>query len=305
VKRLVAVAVLCALAAACAQESNELGASSGAKSFPVTIAAANGAVTVPRRPSRIVSLSPTATEMLYAIGAGDQVIAVDDRSNYPEGAPKTDLSGFQPNAEAVAQRKPDLVVVSDDINEILNSLAAVKVPTLHQPAAKTLSDSYAQIEQLGAATGHVAEAARLVAFMTSSVDRLKQSAPKRKLSYYHELDQKLFSVTSKTFIGEIYILAGLENIADAAQGASSGYPQLSAEYIIQANPDVILLADTKCCEQTADKVAKRPGWNGLAAVRNDAVIELDDDIASRWGPRVVDLLEIVVSRVSALEPAGA
>jgi iron complex transport system substrate-binding protein len=291
--------------AACAPESTSLVKESGGKSFPVTISAANGAVTVPTKPQRIVSLSPTATEMLYAIGAGDQVIAVDDQSNYPKGVPKTDLSGFQPNAEAVAQRKPDLVVLSDDINEVLKSLGALQIPTIQQPAAKTLRDSYAQIEQLGAATGHIAEAARLVAYMSSSVDRLKRSAPDRNLTYYHELDQKLFSVTSKTFIGEIYSIAGLQNIADAAQGASTGYPQLSAEYIIQADPDVIFLADTKCCGQTSSKVAQRPGWNRIIAVRNDAVVELNDDVASRWGPRVVDLLEIVVSRVSALEPANS
>ncbi len=292
------------LAAACAQESSNLVSGAGDGTFPLTISAPNGAVTIEERPRRIVSLSPTATEMLFAIGAGDQVIAVDDQSNYPEGVPKTDLSGFQPNAEAVAQRKPDLVVLSDDINEIVKSLQALKIPTLQQPAAQKITESYAQIEQLGAATGHVPEAARLVAFMSSSIDRLARSAPRRNLSYYHELDQKLFSVTSQTFIGQIYRLAGLQNIADAAQGASTGYPQLSAEYIIQADPDVIFLADTKCCGQSEAKVARRPGWDRIAAVRTGAVVELNDDVASRWGPRIVDLLEIVIRESSELQPAA-
>ena len=304
-RRLVLSAAALLLAAACAQESSGLGASSGQAAFPVTISAPNGAVTIPKRPARIVSLSPTGTEMLYAIGAGDQVVAVDDQSNYPKGVPKTDLSGFQPNAEAVAQRKPDLVVLSDDINEIVKSLQVLKIPTVQQPAAKKLTESYAQIEQLGAATGHVGEAARLVAYMSSNIDRLARSAPKRKLTYYHELDQKLFSVTSQTFIGQVYAIAGLGNIADAAQGASTGYPQLSAEYIIQADPDVIFLADTKCCGQSARTVARRPGWDRIAAVRSGAVVELSDDVASRWGPRIVDLLETVIDKVNELEPANS
>jgi iron complex transport system substrate-binding protein len=269
----------------------------------VTITTAKGAVEIPKRPERIVSLSATATEMLFAIDAGEQVIAVDDQSNYPADAPKTALSGFQPNAEAVADREPDLVVLSDDINEIVKSLTALKVPTLQMPAATNLNDSYEQIEQLGVATGHVAEASRVVASMSSKVDRLMGSAPDRKLTYYHELDQKLFSVTSNTFIGQVYKLVGLENIADAATGADTGYPQLSAEYLIQADPDVIFLADTKCCGQTAAKIAQRPGWDQMTAVKTGAVVELDDDIASRWGPRIVDLLEVVVREVGELEPA--
>jgi iron complex transport system substrate-binding protein len=228
---------------------------------------------------------------------------VDDQSNYPPEAPKTSLSGFQPNAEAVAREKPDLVVLSDDINEIVSSLAALKIPAIRHPAATTLQDSYTQMEQLGVATGHIPEAARLVASMRSEIDRLVRSAPKRTLSYYHELDQKLFSATSKTFIGQVYALVGLRNIADAAQGAATGYPQLSAEFIIKADPDVIFLADTKCCGQSAAKVAQRPGWSHISAVRTNSVVALDDDIASRWGPRIVELLKVVAREVSEIKAA--
>ena len=292
------------LMAACGRETPDVADAPTSVTFPMTITAANGPVVVEQRPERIVSLSPTATEMLFAIGAGDQVVAVDDQSNFPAGVPKTDLSGFQPNAEAVADREPDLVVLSDDINEIVNSLEALKIPTLHQPAAAKLDDSYAQIEQLGAATGHARQAAALVTSMRTRIERLAGSAPTRKLTYYHELDQKLFSVTSQTFIGQIYELAGLDNIADAAQGADTGYPQLSAEYIIKADPDVIFLADTKCCGQSEAKVAQRPGWDQIAAVKSGAVVELDDDVASRWGPRIVDLLETVVEELNDVEEAA-
>ncbi|HSJ83007.1 MAG TPA: ABC transporter substrate-binding protein [Acidimicrobiia bacterium] len=275
--------------------------------FPVTIAAANGEVTVGARPGRVVSLAPTATEMLFAIGAGDQVIAVDELSNYPEEAPTTDLSGFEPNVEAVAALDPDLVVVSDDFNDIVSALAAIEVPVIHHPAAVTLEDSYTQIEQLGAVTGNTGGSASLVVSMQSEIDRLVTSMPEldEPLSYYHELDGSLFSVTSETFIGEIYSLVGLENIADDADGAETLYPQLSAEHIIDADPDLIFLADTKCCGESTETVAARPGWGELTAVAEGSVVPLDDDIASRWGPRVVDLLETVVAAVHRMKSGGS
>jgi iron complex transport system substrate-binding protein len=267
--------------------------------------AANGKVTIEARPERIVSLSPSATEMLFAVGAGDQVVAVDDNSDYPSDAPTTHLSGFEPNVEAVAEFDPDLVVLSDDVNDIVRSLKALGIPVLLQPAAETLADTYTEIDQLGAATGNVAEAAEVVASMKSEIEELARSLPdfEEPPTYYHELDQTFFSVTSNTFIGQIYSLAGLKNVADNAKEGGA-YPQLSAEFIIDADPDLIFLSDTKCCGITAEKVAGRPGWNQITAVKTGAVVELDDDVASRWGPRVVDFLRVVVGEVSELQTVG-
>lgn len=271
--------------------------------FPVTIQAANGAVEVAERPTAIISLSPTSTEMLFAIGAGDQVIAVDEFSNYPDEAPTTDLSGYEPNVEAIAALNPDLVIVSDDLNDIVAALTAIQVPVIHHPAAGSLEDTYSQIGQLGVATGNLSAAASLVASMQSEIEGMVEAVGEvgEALTYYHELDGTLFSITSETFIGQVYAMVGLENIADAAGGAESGYPQLSAEYIIDSDPDLIFLADTKCCGETPDTVAARPGWNQLTAVANQTVIPLDDDIGSRWGPRIVDLLAEIVEAVLALE----
>jgi iron complex transport system substrate-binding protein len=271
--------------------------------FPATIEAANGSVTIPEQPTAIVSLSPTATEMLFAIDAGDQVIAADDYSDYPAEAPTTDLSGFEPNVEAVASYEPDLVVLSNDPAEVTKALGKLDIPVLLQPAAATLDDTYAQIEQLGTATGHVDDAAAVVASMETEIAAIVANAPSfvRAPTYYHELDDVYFTVTSDTFIGQIYSLLGLENIADAAKGAGSGYPQLSAEYIVESNPDIIFLADTKCCDQSLDSVGKRPGWDQITAVKTGAVVELDDDIASRWGPRVVDYLRTVAEALGGVE----
>jgi iron complex transport system substrate-binding protein len=273
------------------------GSADAEAEFPVTIDAAGGSVEIAEQPDQIVSLSATATEMLFAIDAGEQVVAVDDQSNHPEDAPLTDLSGLEPNVEAIAGYEPDLVVASGDPGDLVSGLEALGVPTLVLPAAEALDDTYEQITQLGTATGHTDVAGDLVADIQADIDRIVEEVPERDEppTYYHELDSTLFSVTSDTFIGEIYTLAGFENVADPADdGSAGGYPQLSPEFLIQADPDVIFLADTKCCAQDAATVAQRPGWGELSAVAEGNVVELDDDIASRWGPRVVDLLEVLV-----------
>ncbi|MGC5332017.1 ABC transporter substrate-binding protein [Micromonospora sp. DT62] len=283
---------------ACAEKSSDdtpaAGASSAGAAFPVTV----GKLTLEKRPEKIVSLSPSATEMLFAIGAGKQVTAVDDQSNFPADAPKSDLSGFTPNAEAIAGKSPDLVVLSDDRNKIVDQLTALKIPVYQTPAATTLDDTYRQITELGALTGHADEAADVTKRMKDDIAKLVAGLPKRaeKLTYYHELGPELYTATSKTYIGSLYALAGLENIADAsdADGKQGGYPQLSQEVIVKADPDFVFLADTKCCKQSAETVKARAGWAGVTAVKNNQIVALDDDVASRWGPRVVDLLRVIV-----------
>jgi iron complex transport system substrate-binding protein len=279
-----------------------------AASFPVTIDAANGPVAIPAEPAAIVSLSPTATEMLYAIGAGDQVIAVDDQSNYPPEAPMTDLSGFTPNVEAISGYEPDLVVVDDDSAGLTDALAPLEIPVLSLPAAESFDDVYTQLEQLGVATGHAGEAAAVAAGIRADIDEIVAGLPEAAapLTYYHELDNSYYSVTSSTFIGQVYELLGLQSIADAADpnNEAGGYPQLNAEYIITEDPDLIFLADVKCCAQDATAVAARPGWADMTAVATDAVVELDDDVASRWGPRIVDLLRQAADAVQQVAPSG-
>ena len=251
--------------------------------FPVTIETPTGQVTIPDRPTAIISLSATATEMLFAIGAGDQVVAVDEFSDFPTEAPKTDLSGFTPNVEAIASYAPDLVVVAFDPEGLVAALASLDIPVIQHDAAVTIDDTYLQIEQLGAATGQTPEAVALVADMKGEISELVDSlpTPAQGFTYYHELDDTLVSATSATFIGQLYSLLGLVNIADGSDPDGFGYPQLSAEVILEADPDFIFLADTICCGQSGATVAARPGWETLQAVVEGHVIELDDAVASR------------------------
>jgi iron complex transport system substrate-binding protein len=264
--------------------------------FLAPAAAAGPAAT----PKRIVSLSPTATETLFAIGAGKQVIAVDDQSNYPKKAPRTKLSGFTPNVEAIAEYRPDLVLIAYDPGELRASLRRLHIRVVLQDAAKTLAGAYGQIEQLGKITGHWRQAHALVSRMKNRIGKLVAHARRRGagLTYYHELTPDLYSVTSRTFVGRVYALFGLRNIADAADKTGSGYPQLSPEYVVSSAPDLIVLADTVCCAQTARTVAARPGWSRIPAVRNGLILRIDDSIASRWGPRIVNLVRAVDAGLS-------
>ena len=261
--------------------------------WPVTVTGDNGEVTLAEQPERIVSLSATATEMLFAIGAGPQVEAVDSTSNHPPEAPTTDLSAFTPNAEAIAAYEPDLVVISDDINGVLGALETLEVPTLHLGLADDLQESYEQMRTLGAATGHDDDAAKLVTDVEDRIAAAVEEVGGRAegLSVYHELDPTLYAASSATFIGSIYELFGLENIADGAGDAAGGFPQLSAEYVVDQAPDVIVLADTVCCGQSAETVAQRPAFDTVPAVRDGRIVEVNDDVASRWGPRVADFAE--------------
>jgi iron complex transport system substrate-binding protein len=293
------VVAVIALTAACSSSKSTTGSTqastpSAAAAFPVTLHAANGDVTIARKPTAIVSLSPTATEDLFAIGAGSQVKAVDKNSDYPADAPHSKLDAYQVNVESVAGYQPDLVVASNLSNAQLKQFRTLHIPTLMQPAAGDLAKAYQEITELGRATGHATEAAAEVAKVKQQVNAVVGGAHK-PATYYYELDQTYYSETSSTFIGQVLGLLGLKSVADSAKGAaaSGGYPQLSAEFILKANPDYVLLADTLCCKQSAATVAKRPGWSSLSAVKDSRIVALNDDIASRWGPRIVDLLRAV------------
>ncbi len=274
------------------------GGAAARPAWPVTVRAANGAITISHQPTRIMSLSATATEMLYAIGAGPQVKAVDKYSNYPKGTPMTSLDGYSLNAEAVAKYHPDLIIVAYDPPALAAQLAKLRIPVIYDPAAPTLAVAYHQYLGLGEATGHLAGALAEVARLKAKVAAIVAAAPHvpSGTSYYYELDPTYYSVTSATFMGQLLGLLGLHSIADAGGlHTNGGYPQLTAEFILQANPRVIFLADHGCCQATPASVAARPGWSALSAVAGGHVYILPDSIASRWGPRITILLQAVVN----------
>ena len=270
--------------------------------FPVTIDTDDGPVTIEAKPETIVSLSATATEMLFAIGAGDAVVAVDDQSNYPENAPATHLSGIAPNVEAILSYSPDLVIIAYDSGDLITSLQAQDVPVISYGAAFTLDDTYRQIEGLGLATGHAEDAFAVNEQIKIDLNEIVADTPRvpEGTDYYHEVDNTYFTATSSTFIGQVYSMFAIENIADPADvdGAAFGFPQLTSEFIVAADPDIIFLGNAFYGE-SVESVSVRPGWGEMGAVEGGDIVELDSDVVSRWGPRVVDFARSVSAALTS------
>jgi len=269
-----------------------------AAAFPVTV----GDLTLNAEPQRIVSMSATATEMLFAIGAGDKVIAVDNFSNYPaQTAELEKVDAYQPNVEAISALEPDLVIISYDPGNLVEQLNALSIPVFAAYAVSNLDGAYEQLEQLGALTGRLAEAVQLSATMQAEIAEIVAGVTKTEppLTYFYELDPTLYTITSNTFVGGVMASLGLVSVADGVE-AGNDYPQLSAEVLVDKDPSIIFLADTKCCAQSLQTVAERDGWAELTAVKTGSVVELDDDIASRWGPRLVDLVRLVAEAVASV-----
>jgi iron complex transport system substrate-binding protein len=250
-------------------------------------------------PSKIISLSPSATEDLFAIGVGKQVLAVDDLSNYPSAAPMTKLSAFTPNVEALVAYHPDLVILNSTAtkaSDVRKQLESLGIKVFWEISPTTIDEAYSEIISLGKVTGKSQSAGAVVANMKKAISvAINKYHRGKSLTFFHELDNTLYSATSDSFIGKVYKSFGLTNIADAAASADSyGYPQLTPEYLIKTNPRIIFLADADYGESAAS-VAKRAGWSNITAVRKSQVISLPTDIPSRWGPRLVDFYQFVGS----------
>ena len=284
---------LTSLLAACSSDTTD---SSSTSEAPISTDVVGEA------PQRIVSLSPTHTEILFAVGAGDQVVAIDSMSNYPaeSAAVLTDISAYEPNVEAISALEPDLVIIGDDFSGLAEQLSAIGVASWVSPAPLNLDEAYQQIIDLGKVVGHADEAQSLTQKMQDEISGIVSGVevPATPASYYHELDDTYYTVTGNTFIGSIYELFGMRNIADETEG-DTDYPQLSAEFIVSQDPNVIFLADVNCCGATAETVAARPGWSGLSAVMSGNIVSIDDDIASRWGPRLVEFVQAVATGLTA------
>ncbi|MHB8379191.1 MAG: ABC transporter substrate-binding protein [Acidimicrobiales bacterium] len=262
----------------------------------------------------VVSMSPTATETLFAIGAGKLVQAVDTDSNFPtSGLPKKRINALNPSVESVVgickvtkshpSAKPDLVIISYNANNIQQKLTGLGIKVILQGAPATLAGAYQQMIQLGTLTGHKSNAAKIVARLKTTIAKDVASVPKdptKVVTTYYELDPTYYSLASNTFVGSLLKSLNVVNIADAkSTSADAGYPQLSSEYVLSANPKLIFLADTICCHVNRAAIAARTGFSTVSAVVNNHVVGLSDDIASRWGPRLGILMNQLTAGVKA------
>jgi iron complex transport system substrate-binding protein len=256
-------------------------------------------ITLEAKPQRIVSLAPNHTETLYALGLGDRVVGVTEYCNYPpEAAEKPKVGDFvNIDLETVVGLQPDLVLAT-------TMHVAETVPALQERGIavfvidpQSVADVLDEIRTMGRITGREEAADALVAHMQARIDAVQErvkGAPRPKV--FWELGPELFTVGPGTFIDDLIVLAGGENVA---ADADTPWPQLSVEAIILNDPDVIVLADHNY-GQTVEMVKERPGWEDIRAVREGRIVEIaNDDIVSRPGPRLVEGLEFLAQ---ALHP---
>ena len=284
---------LAAIATACGGEEEAAPATatpSPSPPFPVAVSGSDGkSVTLAAAPQRIVALAPSFVEVLYAVGAGDSLVAVDQNTDFPpEAAAKTKISGFQPSVEGIADQSPDLVIITFDPGGLREALERLDIKVLNLNAPESVQGVFDQIQLLGRATGHQGEAAKLVSDMRAGIDAItaKLADLPQGPTVFHELDSTYYTAGPGSFVDDLYSTLKARNIAEAA---GQPYPQMSADAIIQANPQVIVLADEDAGE-SPQTVAARPGWGHIAAVQDQRVYTADPDIVSRPGPRLVDAL---------------
>jgi iron complex transport system substrate-binding protein len=294
------LALLLALAAACGDDGDGGGASlSPTATRAATVAAQSQltltdglgrSVTLTAVPQRIASLSPAATEILFAVGAGDQVAAVDMFSNYPpEATTREKLDAFQPSVEAIAGAQPDLVLVFYDPGNLVEGLTNANLTVFFLETPTSVEGVLDQIRVLGKVTGHPQEAEGLVESMQEDISAVQErlAAVEQGPRVFHEVDNQLYTVAPDSFVGNLYTILKAQNIA---AGTGQAFPQLSQEAIIEADPEVIILGDAVGGE-SPETVKARPGWGSISAVKNDRIYVVDPDIVSRPGPRLADALE--------------
>lgn len=267
--------------------------------FPLTITDDRGReIVIEAQPRRIASLSAAHTEILFAIEAGGQVVAVDLTSNFPAEAQElSQLDAFTPNLETIAGVIPDLVLIFFDPGDLIASLERLDLTVIFLETPAEVEGVFRHIELLGEATGRSQEAERLVSNMRERIEGItdKLAEIQQGPRIFHELDPTLFTVGPGSFIDDVYGLLKAQNIAaDTGQP----FPQLSNEVVIAADPEVIILAD-EVPGETPDTVAARAGWRNISAVTSGRIYIVDPDIIGRPGPRIVEGLEVLASLLYA------
>ncbi len=253
-------------------------------------------------PERVVCISPGATEIIFALGAQNRLVAVSEFCDYPPAALKLPRVGdfANPSLEVIMAARPDLVVGTGGLQrELILRMRAADIPTLVL-YPKGLEGVFANIELLGKVLGETKAAERLTEKLRTKIERARAKLPagsrKKPPKVYLEVSaQPIMAVGKGSYAGELIELAGGVNVAAAAPGE---YPLLSAEYLIAADPDVILLSHADDPAKAVEFVAKRPGWSDIEAVRARRVYaDLNMDLLLRPGPRLVEGLEILISRL--------
>lgn len=268
--------------------------------FPVTVTDDLGrTVTVTQQPERLISLAPSLTEVLFAIGAGEQLVGVTEYCDYPEEAKSRErIGGFSANTisvEKIVALKPDLVFATGGIHQpIIDALDDLGIPVVALDP-QNMEQVYSSIAVAGRLTGHAQEADQVVEAMKQRVqavvDRVANIPQEKRVKVYWQIwDEPLMTAGPSSFAGQLIELAGGINIFG---DLTASYPQISAEEVVKRNPDVIMGPDTHGDKLTVEVFRQRPGWSEIKAVQEGRIYLMDGNIVSRSGPRLADALEAV------------
>lgn len=264
--------------------------------FPVTVTDDAGrTIVIKSAPNKIVSLAPSNTEILYALGLGTRVAAVSQFDNYPDevkSKPKISTDQLKPNIEQVVATGSDLVLAIGGDPDSIKQIADKNIPVIVLDP-KNFDDILKDITLVGKATGQVQQAQTLDAQMKARIDAVvaKAKTATDHPKVFVELDAsdptKPYTVGPGSFIDSMITMAGGQNIeADA----KTQYPQVSLEDVVAKDPDIIILNDAQY-GITPDQVKSRPGWGNISAVKNNKIYPINSDLTSRPGPRIVEGLE--------------
>jgi cobalamin transport system substrate-binding protein len=292
-RKLFLIALLISLLAACAPQATP----TAVVSKTLTLTDGLGREVKLNGPAqRVIAMAPSNTEILFAIGAGDQVVGRDALSDFPEEAKSlTDIgSTFDAlNTEQIVSLKPDLVLAAEiNTPEQVKQLEDLGLTVYYLKNPLTLEELYGNLETVAQLTGHQDETATLIELLKARVAAVDEKiAPiSSRPNVFYELDAtdpaKPYTAGKGTFITQLIERAGGHNIA----ADIDGYPQLSLEQVVAADPSFIILGDA-AYGITPESIASRPGWENLSAVKNNQVYAFDDNLVSRPGPRLVDALE--------------
>ena len=237
---------------------------------------------------RVVSLSTTHTEVIQVLGGGNLLVGVDSFS-------KTDLSiekldAFTVTAEDLLKLKPDLVVIAFDFNGIVEGLESLEINYALLPPARNFEDVYFQIEEIGNLINKVDESKDLVSSMKNDVKEIKEAFSQENIRVFHEIGftYGIYTINENSFIGEIYSLLGIENVASLKEDPfGGGYPEFSEEEVINSDPNLIVVGHSDYLNKD---LSTRVGWEEITAVKSSNVYFLDENLANNWGASTVDLI---------------
>ncbi len=251
---------------------------------------------------KIVSLSTTHTEIVQALGGGELLVGADSFSQTPETVKKIDA--FTATTDEILELNPDVVLIAFDINEIVTDLEGKEMKYALLPPARNFEDVYSQIEIIGNLIHKENEAKNLISSMREDVSTILQNTTFKDIKIFHEIGYTygIYTVNKNSFIGEIYNLLGVKNIANELEDPySSGYPEISEEKIIESNPDLIVVGHSDYLNKD---LSIRTSWKNLTAVKSNNIYFLDENLANNWGINTVDLLNVLNEIIDSKQDPG-